>query len=75
MAYLIDYKVKSSQVDGTNCPGSIYIRGVKGEDGLDSFKFTLEKGQDFSDFDSDLFCMAYKEALTLEMSQLSPDAQ
>ena len=66
MAYLVDYTVNSSQVEGTKCTGSIYIRGVKGQDGLDSFKFTLEKGQDFSNFDADLFLMAYKEALTLE---------
>jgi len=51
VAYLVDYSVRSSQVEGTRCPGSLYIRGVKGQDGLDSFKFTLEKGQDFSDFD------------------------
>lgn len=65
VAYLIDYKVSSSQVEGTTCPGSIYIRGVKGQDGLDSFKFAIEKGQDFSEFDSQLFLMAYKESLTL----------
>lgn len=65
VAYLVDYLVSSSQVEGTRCPGSLYIRGVKGEDGLDSFKFTLEKGQDFSDFDAQLFLTAYAGALTL----------
>ena len=65
MAYLVDYLVNSSQVQGTRCPGSLYIRGVKGQDGLDSFKFTLEKGQDFSEFDVQLFLAAYSAALTL----------
>lgn len=41
----------SSRVDGATAPGSIYIRGVKGQEGMDSFKFCLEKGNDFSDFD------------------------
>ena len=74
MAYLVDYLVNSSQVEGTRCPGSLYIRGVKGQEGLDSFKFTLEKGQDFSDFDVQLFLTAYSEALTLGPEHLPPGA-
>ena len=31
VAYLIDYKVRSKAVQGTNNSGSVYIRGVKGE--------------------------------------------
>jgi len=65
VAYLVDYLVNSSQVEGTRCPGSVYIRGVKGQEGLDSFKFTLEKGQDFSELDVQLCVAAYSEALTL----------
>jgi hypothetical protein len=60
VAYLIDYKVKSRHVDGAMCPGSVYIRGVKGQDGWDSFKFILEKANDFSDFDAELILNAYE---------------
>jgi|APSaa5957512535_1039671.scaffolds.fasta_scaffold75595_2 hypothetical protein len=44
-------------------PGSVYIRGVKGHDGWDSFKFILEKANDFSDFDAELILNAYEQAL------------
>ena len=62
MAYLIDYSVKSSKVPGANCKGSLYIRGMKGE-GWDSFKFILEKENDFHDFDAALVVNAYETAL------------
>lgn len=62
---MVDYTVASSRVDGATAPGSIYIRGVKGQEGMDSFKFCLEKGNDFSDFDVQVFLTAYAEALTL----------
>lgn len=74
VAYLVDYLVNSSQVEGTRCPGSLYIRGVKGQDGLDSFKFTMEKGQDFSEFDAQLFLTAYAGALELGPEQLPAGA-
>ena len=74
VAYLVDYLVNSSQVEGTRCPGALYIRGVKGEDGMDSFKFTMEKGQDFSDFDAQLFLTAYAGALELSPDQLPAGA-
>ena len=60
VAYLIDYAVRSKSVGGTNNKGSIYIRGIKGNDGLDSFKFILEKANDFSDFDAELMINAYE---------------
>ena len=63
VAYLIDYKVKSRHVDGAMSPGSVYIRGVKGHEGWDSFKFILEKANDFSDFDAELILNAYEQAL------------
>ena len=59
VAYLMDYQVKSDQVGGTNNKGSIYIRGVKGMEGYDSFKFILEKANDFSDFDAEIVINAY----------------
>lgn len=43
IAYLVDYNVNSSTIEGTKANGSIIIRGIKGDDGLDSFKFILEK--------------------------------
>ena len=60
-AYLIDYKVASSKVEGTSCRGSIYIRGMK-ENGWDNFKFILEKENDFNDFDAELIVHAYENA-------------
>ena len=62
MAYMLDYSVSSSQVGGTNCKGSVYIRGVKGKEGVDSFKFILEKANDFSDFDAEMIVDAYENA-------------
>jgi hypothetical protein len=52
IAYLVDYQVTSSMLLGTKSLGSVYIRGIKGDDGFDSFKFILEKSNDFSDFDA-----------------------
>ena len=62
VSYLLDYTVDSSQVRGTKCSGSVYIRGVKGEGGWDSFKYTLEKANDFSDFDVELLVNGYEHA-------------
>lgn len=61
VAYLIDYKVKSIEVGGANNTGSVYIRGVKGDD-VDSFKFILEKSNGFSDIDAELIINAYEVA-------------
>ena len=44
-------------------PGSIYIRGIKGHEGFDSFKFILEKANDFIDFDAEIILNAYEQAL------------
>lgn len=53
MSYLIDYHVDSTTASGGKSKGTIYIRGIKSQDGgYDSFKFILEKGVDFSDLDS-----------------------
>ena len=60
VAYLIDYQLKSGKVEGTNSKGSIYIRGIKGQEGWDSFKFILEKANDFNDFDSEIIIKAYE---------------
>jgi hypothetical protein len=60
VAYLIDYSVRSKEVKGTSNKGSIYIRGIKGENGYDSFKFILEKANGFSDFDSEMIINAYE---------------
>ena len=62
VSYLIDYSVKSSKVEGTNCKGTMYIRGHKSIDdsAVDSFKFVIEKNNDFSDFDAELILNAYK---------------
>ena len=60
VAYAIDYKVRSPKLEGTFSNGSIYIRGTKGHEGYDSFKFVLEKSNDFSDFDADVIVEAYE---------------
>ena len=54
IAYLIDYSVNSPKIPGAQSKGSVYIRGVKGQNGLDNFKFVLEKANDFSDFDAEM---------------------
>jgi hypothetical protein len=56
--------VKSPVVDGGNSKGSLYFRGVKGKEGWDSFKFIMEKANDFSDFDAELVINAYEKAFT-----------
>ena len=40
----------------------MYIRGIKGADGFDSFKFILEKGVDFNELDIKMVLRAYEEA-------------
>lgn len=62
VAYSIEYKVKGTRVEGTMSSGTVYIRGTKGYDGGDSFKFVLEKANDFSDFDAQLIMNAYQQA-------------
>ena len=61
VSYLLDYSVDSTTIGGTKAKGSVYIRGYKGQDGWDSFKFTIEKNLDFSQFDADLIVNAYEE--------------
>lgn len=62
IAYLIDYLVNSTTAQGSKSKGSVYIRGVKGKEGWDSFKFILEKTSDFSEFDAKLIVNAYENA-------------
>ena len=53
MSYLIDYECDSTTAQGAKNKGSIYIRGIKSQDGgYDTFKFILEKSVDFNDLDS-----------------------
>jgi len=47
VAYMIDYQTKSSGADGAHCKGSVYLRGVRSEGSFDSFKFVMEKSNDF----------------------------
>ena len=58
VSYMIDYQVNSTTADGAKSKGSVYIRGLKGEQGIDSFKFVLEKNVDFNDLDADLMLSA-----------------
>lgn len=51
MSYLIDYEVNSSTAHGAKSKGSVYIRGIKGGEGYDSYKFIMEKGVDFNELD------------------------
>lgn len=64
MAYLVDYEVNSSSIEGTKTKGSVYLRGIKseGEGVFDSFKFILEKAVDFNELDIKLFVKAFEEA-------------
>jgi len=47
---------------GTRCRGSIFIRGVKASNGVDSFKFILEKENDFNTYDAEIILNAYENA-------------
>jgi len=60
VSYLLDYMVNSHMIEGTKTKGSVYIRGVKGHEGWDSFKIVLEKSNDFSDFDANLVAHMYE---------------
>lgn len=51
VSYLIDYECMSTTASGGKSRGSIYIRGVQ-QNGIDSYKFVMEKGVDFCDLDS-----------------------
>ena len=68
VAYLMDYSVKSMEVEGTNNKGSCYIRGVENDD-CDSFKFILEKSNGFSDIDAQLIVNAYEVAFKNMISE------
>lgn len=62
MSYLVDYEVDSPVALGSKSKGSIYIRGIKGGEGYDSYKFILEKAVDFNDLDSQIILKAYEES-------------
>lgn len=61
MSYCIDYDVASSTASGGRCNGVVYLRGMKGENGVQAYKFVLEKNVDFAKLDSDLFITALNE--------------
>ena len=69
VAFMIDYKTKSSKVDGASCRGSIYIRGST-ENGWDNYKFILEKENDFNDFDAKIIVHAYEQAFKPHAGQV-----
>jgi hypothetical protein len=43
---------------GGKSKGTIYLRGIIGKSGLNSFKFILEKSVDFCDLDSQILISA-----------------
>ena len=83
VAYLIDYSITSSggsmqpgelantaaAAPGTRCRGSVFIRGLKGQNGMDSFKFILEKENDFNPFDVEIILKAYENAFVPKAGQ------
>lgn len=71
VAFKLDFLVNSSTVGGSKCKGALYIRGVKGDNGIDSFKFVLEKNVDFSDLDRDLMLNAVEHAMKQENANLA----
>jgi hypothetical protein len=50
---------------GGKTRGSIYIRGVKGQNNS-AFKFVLEKETDFADLDTDLIVGALEEVIKMQ---------
>jgi hypothetical protein len=71
VSYVIDYSVNSSTALGARSKGTIYIRGIKGDGGFDSYKFILEKSFDFHEFDVKLILKAYEEAFKPRANQLN----
>lgn len=51
VSYMIDYMTESHESHGAFSHGSIYMRGVKSES-YDSFKFVMEKNNDFCELDA-----------------------
>jgi hypothetical protein len=55
ISYQVDYDVKSETAMGGKNTGTVYIRGVKSQNGgVDVYKFILEKSVDFSELDSQI---------------------
>lgn len=52
VSYMIDFENNSTTAMGGRSKGSIYLRGVRGQNGTDSFKFVFEKSVDFCDLDA-----------------------
>lgn len=55
----------SSSVGGSKSRGSVFIRGIKPESGLESFKFCLEKNVDFAELDSAMILNAVEHIFKL----------
>jgi hypothetical protein len=63
IVYQYDYETNSSTAMGGKNKGTVYIRGVKSQDGgYDVFKFILEKSVDFNDIEPQIILAAYEEA-------------
>lgn len=60
----------SSSAEGSKSKGSIYIRGIKGDGGFDSYKFILEKAFDFHELDIQILLKAYEEAFRPKQNQI-----
>lgn len=66
VSYMIDFSVNSSSVSGGKSKGSVFIRGIKGENGYDSYKFVLEKMVDFAELDSQMILGAVEHLLKMQ---------
>lgn len=73
MSYKIDYSVDSSTVGGSKSKGTVYIRGMKAE-GVDSFKFVLEKRVDFAELDSQMVINAVEFAIKMQQEEAQNDS-
>lgn len=65
VSYMIDYSVNSSSVGGSKSRGSVFVRGIKEQSGLESYKFVVEKLVDFAKLDSDLVLNAVEHMLKM----------
>ena len=74
MSYKIDFSVDSSTVGGSKCKGSVFVRGIKGDNGFESYKFVLEKMVDFAQLDSDMVINAVEHLLKM-MPEESDDEE
>ncbi len=68
MSFQIDFEDNSTTAMGGKSKGTIYLRGIIGHKGFNSFKFILEKSVDFCDLDSQILINAIEHVNNIQPS-------